>query len=320
MKVVKIIFSIIFSIMFAISVIMTAFLGITNKTISQDYIMSKLKESNIYEEIQDKVQEKVDIYLENNSESAEILNEFATSENIENVIESVSDSIYQNDDFDFSSEGLQEILNENIDKIKVEQNIEISDAQQQKINEFVKEISDEYEESFNNLESSNDSENLENLESSETTEKIGNSETLESSENLESSETLENSENFYNSENPKNSELVSNDTVEFINNVPNMLKIVKNMYSVMIVFTIFLAIFIILINLKSLTSGIDFIASGLIVSGIGLVGTKNIFNIFIEKSKNNESFQDLSEALLVFVKIYLVHVMNLEKCLLELEL
>jgi hypothetical protein len=268
MKVLKIIFSILFSILFAFFVIMTAFFGIANKTISQDYIMSKLDESDIYAEIQNRVQDMADEYIESNPENEEVLSEFITEENVENVVNELSDSIYKNEGFDFSSEGLKELLNDNIDSIILEKNIELTDEQKQDIDNFIQEISDEYESSFSSADT-----DLENT-----------------TEDLEENNISE------------ESSLKKN--IEFVNIIPQMLKALKQAYVFCFTVTLILAVIVILINLKNLTSGVDFIASGLLISGILLFGFKKILSIASTKDFWLKQSQGATDGMInVFVSI-----------------
>ena len=50
MKILRILLSTIFACIFAITVLVTAILGVFNEIFSQDYIMTKIEESGIYEE------------------------------------------------------------------------------------------------------------------------------------------------------------------------------------------------------------------------------------------------------------------------------
>lgn len=233
MKVVKILFSIIFTCIFTISLLFISSLGIANKIISKEYIMDKIDKSGMYEEIEKETKKIANNYIVENTESEEIFNEFATKENIKNITETFSDLIYSDADVDIEKIGIDGILKENINKIKNEHDITLSDNEQKELDEFIDDISETFKQKS-------------------------------------TSETVSNR-----STSPK----------EFINVIPLTLKVMESIYFILVSVTVVLGIILIIMNLKGKAFGLDYIASGFLVSGIGLIGLKDFLKrVFSEKS------------------------------------
>lgn len=72
---------------------------------------------------------------------------------------------------------------------------------------------------------------------------------------------------------------------EFINVIPLTLKVMKSIYSMLIAVTVILGVILIVMNLRSKAFGIDYIASGFLLSGVALSGLKGFLKtVFSEKS------------------------------------
>ncbi|MCI8309222.1 MAG: hypothetical protein HFJ45_03245 [Clostridia bacterium] len=250
MKILRILLSTIFACIFAITVLVTAILGVFNEIFSQDYIMTKIEESGIYEEIHEGIKLIVKDYTSNMPEIENIFNEFVKENNIETLANDFSYLIYKEESFDFSKEKLEELLNENIDKIVRDNNFEITEEQQQQIDEVIENISNEYEVNMDDIK-----------------------------------EDLETSKN-----------------VQVLNIIPNALILLKNLYIIVLVVTIILVALIIVLNLRSKLLGIDYIASGMIFSGIGLICLKSFLVACISGEILEQSFRPEDITILNLVK------------------
>lgn len=144
MKIIKALFSIIFTSIFSISLFFIATFGIVNSIISKEYIMDKIDKSGIYEELENETKKIANNYIVENTEAEKVFDEFATKENIKDIAETFSDLIYADANVNIEELGIDGILKENVNRIKNEYNIILSDNEQKELDEFIEDVSEAF--------------------------------------------------------------------------------------------------------------------------------------------------------------------------------
>lgn len=142
MKILKGMLSAVLSIFFAIIVTVTGIIIVLNSIISKDYIMDKVKQSDTYEVLEQYAYQGVEQYIDENEETKELFEKFATKENMETIVNDLADEIYNNKEFDVTEYDFESALNSNMLEIADKYDIKISEEQQKQIDDIAYSIAE----------------------------------------------------------------------------------------------------------------------------------------------------------------------------------
>lgn len=124
-----------------ICIIAMSVITIVSSTIlDKNYIISKLEETNFYEEVYKLVESNFENYIYQSGLDETALNNICSKEKVEQDINLMISNIYEGTNKKIDTTPIKDNLNENIDKLDV-RNKKNSEA----INQFVKHICEEYE-------------------------------------------------------------------------------------------------------------------------------------------------------------------------------
>ncbi len=142
MKIFKAIMSVILTSLIAFLILGIAILGSVKNTIfSREYALKIIEESNGYENIKIVVDNNIKQYTENSNIETSILEEFATTENIENLVEQFLSHLYENSEFVLNEQSIKFLINDNINEIIKKENIKLTDEEKLKVNEIINDLS-----------------------------------------------------------------------------------------------------------------------------------------------------------------------------------
>lgn len=151
MKLIKGVATVILTVIFSMTLLLFIVIGTVNKTVSKNNLLEKLKNNNAYEEIVVIAGNIAETYIEGNPE-LDVYEEFLADENIENLVDSFVEKIYTDSNFIIDDDSFEVVLKDNINEIIDKNDIEITDEQEDELDLFVNEITEEFniEDTFSN--------------------------------------------------------------------------------------------------------------------------------------------------------------------------
>lgn len=223
MKILKGIFLVLLVIIFSGSLIATSVIGIFNSFISKDYVITKIKDNNSYEKLEEFAYDNVEQYLSGEDEIKQVLEQFVTKENMETITNTIFDSIYDDNGLDLNEQTIKVFVDSNVDELIEKYNIILTEEQKNEIDNITNEVID----------------------------------SVEIEENLKID----------------------------LGFIPELIKIFKDIFRGMLVTTIVFAIFIILLNINNIFTGIKIVSSSIFVTGgFFIVLKKSIIDIILKNS------------------------------------
>lgn len=143
----KVLLNIIKFIIITVLVICSIAMGILNivssTILEKEYIISKLEETNFYEETYELVKSNFENYIDQSGLDETVLNDICTKEKIKNDINIIVSNLYEGKDVNIDTTEIAQNLNNNIDNLKIK-NTRNSKA----IEQFVEQICKEYTETI----------------------------------------------------------------------------------------------------------------------------------------------------------------------------
>ncbi len=143
----KVLLNIIKFIIITVLVICSIAMGILNivssTILEKEYIISKLEETNFYEETYELVKSNFENYIDQSGLDETVLNDICTKEKIKNDINIIVSNLYEGKDVNINTTEIAQNLNNNIDNLKIK-NTRNSKA----IEQFVEQICKEYTETI----------------------------------------------------------------------------------------------------------------------------------------------------------------------------
>ena len=142
MKIIRGILTTLLTIVFALLLLVTLIVGIGKTFIAKEYVLGKLKSTELYNEINKSANSIVEEYITEDNPNKEILEQFVEDENIDKLIDEFVGVLYENENID--SEAFKNILNKNMDNIVKKYDIDITETQKEEIDSVINDVSDEF--------------------------------------------------------------------------------------------------------------------------------------------------------------------------------
>lgn len=142
---IKKIISYILSFLLILSLILSLFVNIFKTTIlSEDYMLSKLLESNYYGDVEHTIQSEFEGYIQQSGFDNSILDNVVNEKNITSDVNTIVRNIYQNTNYAINTSTIEETLNKNIDNYIVSHDFTIDVKQKENISIFINKLQDTY--------------------------------------------------------------------------------------------------------------------------------------------------------------------------------
>ena len=131
-------------IMVALIIAIVAVSFLQNKVLNEDYWKMQMEQNNYYEKLEDTVNDGFENYIMQSGFDESIMDNVVEKEKINEDINNVIDSIYNNEELTISTEQIKTNLNKNIEEYIQKNNYKVDNKTQKDIEKFEDKIEDIY--------------------------------------------------------------------------------------------------------------------------------------------------------------------------------